>query len=572
MRIYVNQAGYLPNSVKTVILAENVKKQSSLGCMSDKVIRIFAQNSQNCILEKKAKYFGMDKDSGDFVWQADVSELTQEGYYEIREEEGAKANLRILKNIYQALNQVLCKAFYYQRCGIKLEEEYAGIFKRECCHTGKAVLLEDYLQMTDWKKSEKDIRWFDVTGGWHDAGDYGRYTTAAATALAHMLYAWKWFPESFQDELNIPESGNGVDDILNECLYELRWLLKMQMDDGSVRHKLTSMRHANFVMPDKDRRQMILFPESTISAGAFSAIMALASRIYRAIEPEFAATALEAAKRSWNWLESHPEFIGFHNPKGCNTGEYEDTDDRDERLWAACELYRCTGDEKYLEQTQALLAEIDDKTALGWTDVAGFAGWALLEEDMNGREATKGSCEIEEKLKEQYKDWILGEAQKVMKISKQSGYMAALESDDYGWGSNMVLLNQGMVLAEAYLLSRRKEFLECAGKQMDYLLGVNATGYSYVTGVGEHAIKNPHNRVTVADGIEDTIPGFVSGGANSCPVDEKAEWLIEPGTSPMKCFLDIWECYSLNEITIYWNSPAVFLAAFLNKNRVKEKK
>lgn len=173
MRIYVNQAGYLPNSVKTVILVENVKKQSSLECMSDRVIRIFAQNSQNCILEKKAKYFGMDKDSGDFVWQADVSELTQEGYYEIREEEGAKANLRILKNIYQALNQVLCKAFYYQRCGIKLEEKYAGIFKRECCHTGKAVLLEDYLQMTDGKKSEKDIRWFDVTGGWHDAGDYG---------------------------------------------------------------------------------------------------------------------------------------------------------------------------------------------------------------------------------------------------------------------------------------------------------------------------------------------------------------------------------------------------------------
>ena len=96
------------------------------------------------------------------------------------------------------------------------------------------------------------------------------------------------------------------------------------------------------------------------------------------------------------------------------------------------------------------------------------------------------------------------------------------------------------------------------------LLGVNGADYSYVTGAGEHAFKNPHNRVTVADGIDETIPGFVSGGPNGHPVDEKAEWLIVPGTPPMKCYLDIWECYSLNEITIYWNSPAIFLAAFLN--------
>ena len=104
---------------------------------------------------------------------------------------------------------------------------------------------------------------------------------------------------------------------------------------------------------------------------------------------------------------------------------------------------------------------------------------------------------------------------------------------------------------------------------MDYILGVNAAGYSYVTGIGEHSFRNPHNRVTVADGIEETIPGFVSGGPNACPVDEKAEWLIEPGTPPMKCYLDIWECYSLNEITIYWNSPAIFVSAFLDRELAK---
>ena len=136
--------------------------------------------------------------------------------------------------------------------------------------------------------------------------------------------------------------------------------------------------------------------------------------------------------------------------------------------------------------------------------------------------------------------------------------------EDYGWGSNMVLLNRAMILASAAVLTDDQSYADAVVSQMDYLLGVNGADYSYVTGAGEHAFKNPHNRVTVADGIDETIPGFVSGGPNGHPVDEKAEWLIVPGTPPMKCYLDIWECYSLNEITIYWNSPAIFLAAFLN--------
>lgn len=138
------------------------------------------------------------------------------------------------------------------------------------------------------------------------------------------------------------------------------------------------------------------------------------------------------------------------------------------------------------------------------------------------------------------------------------------DEDDYEWGSNMVLLNRAMILATAFCLKDRREYLNTVIRQMDYLLGINGTGYSYVTGIGEHSCQNPHNRVTVADGLEETIPGFVVGGPAANPADEKAEWLIVPDTPPMKCYLDLWECYSLNEITIYWNSPAIFVAAFLH--------
>ncbi|MGN0333480.1 MAG: glycoside hydrolase family 9 protein [Lachnospiraceae bacterium] len=557
MRIYMNQAGYLPDSRKTVILAEKADNQKDAGNSNEKVIKIYKEDKNTVVLEKKADYFGLDKDSGDYIWRADFSELTQEGYYTVCEGEGEGVSLRIMDNVYDTLNQILCKALYYQRCGMELEEKYAGIFKRKSCHEDMAVLLEDYEKITS--ENAEEIKRYDVKGGWHDAGDYGRYTTAAATALAHILYAYIFFPESFQASLHIPESANEMPDILNECMYELKWLFKMQREDGSVCHKLTSMRHANFVMPHEDKRQMILFPASTMATADFAAIMALAARLYRAFDEEFAQKAICAAERAWGWLEEHPEFIGFANPEGCNTGDYADIDDRDERLWASVELYQVTGEKKYLSFAEKLVDEIQDLTAMGWSDVAGLAGWAVLQRWIMKEEKVEESY-----LENKFKTAFLEMAEHIIRMSKNSGYLVAMETEDYGWGSNMVLMNRAMILATADLLNPTEEWKEAVVHQMDYLLGVNATGYSYITAVGNNSYQNPHNRVTVSDGLENTIPGFVVGGPNENPVDEKAEWLIVPGTPPMKCFLDIWECYSLNEITIYWNSPAIFLAAFLN--------
>lgn len=539
----------MPEGKKMAVLAWAGTAPSSVS-----VPEVVSVADGQCVLKAKLHHFGIDAASADDVWQADFSELEALGSYFIRCGEEKSCTFEIREDIYGGLNKLLNKALYFQRCGMALEEKYAGIFARACCHEGKAVLLEDYER---FMRGEKDVPLFDVTGGWHDAGDFGRYPTAAATALAHVLYAWKWFPESFEESLNIPESGDALDDILSECFYELRWLLKMQLNDGSVSHKLTSMRHANFVMPDRDKRQMILFPASTMAAADFAAVMALASRIYEETMPGFCKKALDSAKKAYQWLKAHPQFIGFENPKGCNTGGYEDTCDADERLWAAAELYAATGDEAYLKDAEVIFEKISDKTALGWTDVSGLAGWAFLDVQ------TERSAHIRTAFERSF----VHAADTFVKMGEACGYHAAMETDDYGWGSNMVLLNRGMVMATAYRFTGNEVYKTGAQHQMDYLLGVNAVGFSYVTGVGEQAFKNPHNRVTVADGIDETIPGFVSGGPNKEPCDEKAEWLIEPGTPPMKCYLDVWECYSLNEITIYWNSPAIFLAAFLDGNK-----
>ena len=130
----------------------------------------------------------------------------------------------------------------------------------------------------------------------------------------------------------------------------------------------------------------------------------------------------------------------------------------------------------------------------------------------------------------------------------------------------MNLMKHAMIFSIADKICGERQFYDYAAQQLHVLLGLNALGFSYVSGAGENSMKNPHMRPTAADGIDECIPGLVSGGPNRYPSDEAARKLIKNGTPPMKCYADDVGAYSLNEITIYWNSPAVFTAAYIIDN------
>lgn len=567
MNIYVNQLGYLPDSSKIAVFATPLKKDAPAPVVFGKAQ--LCKTDGTCVLEKDATVFGWDEASGDFVWQMDFSEVTETGSYEIKWSGNTSYPFTIGNHLYGDLNAILAKALYFQRCGMELDEKHAGKFARKSCHTKPSILWTEYEKFLAGEIAESELQKFDIRGGWHDAGDYGRYTTAAACALAHILYAYRFFPDAFTKSLNIPESGNGTPDILNECRYELDWMLQMQAEDGSVYHKHTTQNHAGFVMPCDDTNRMLLLPASSMAVADFVATMALASRIYRPFDNAFADRILRAAKKSYEWLEAHPDFL-FDPTPNCRTGGYGDRSDKDERMWAAMELYRCTGDDCYLTKAKTFFDEHPNPVQYGWADISGFAGWALLEDELMKSPVSNcaGSLSAQEQeFRSAYKEALFKEAHSILELIDNCGYGVALNPKHYPWGSNLTVLNRAMLLGTVYLLEAQPAYYTGVVRQMDYLLGVNATNYSYITGAGAHAFCNPHNRITVADGIDETIPGFVSGGANGHPGDEKAKWLILPGTSPMKCYLDIWECYSLNEITIYWNSPAIFATAFLDSTR-----
>ncbi len=542
--IYFNQIGYLPHATKIAVLTHK----------ADHFFLCDRKTGEN-VYEGIVQPFKKERDaaSGDIVFHADFSDFCAEGEYFLRAGEILSAPFAISKTIYHQLKIDLLRSYYFQRCGCALTSAHAGKYIHGCCHSTPATLLDD--------PSVK----LDLSGGWHDAGDYGRYVTAAATALAHLLYAFVLFPDRLLTPLDIPESGNGTPDLLNECRYELTWLLKMQRADGGVFHKVSTWHHAPFIMPEFDTAPLFAYAISTPATADFAAVMALASRVYAPLDKIFAEKLKNAALRSWDFLENHPEQSAFTNPPGSGTGEYGDFCDRDERFWAAAELFSLTGEEKFFDVLSSLFREEFSKTALGYASTGGFGALSFYLSPVFEKTDSENLRQQEmNSLRNEIRREFLAEANHCIVLNSKSAYPVAMAEKDYHWGSNMTVMNRGILLILGFLFTGDKKYREAALAQLDYLLGRNALGFCYVTGHGTHSCLHPHMRTIFADGIEEPIPGFVSGGPNMHPCDEVGKHQLPANTPPMKSYLDDYACYSLNEVTIYWNSPAVFVTAFFD--------
>lgn len=534
-RIFVSQTGYYPADVKKAVLNFSAENFS-----------VILQDGTE-VMQGKCSHFGQDRSSGDDVYIADFSALTAEGEYRIAASGEISPKFAVGRDVNKKLFRDVMRAYYYLRCGMELDTCHAGKFTHKACHTDVAV---------DWLDSSVKK---EVSGGWHDAGDYGRYVTPGAAACAQLLYAYILYPDAAGSlDLNIPESGGKYPDWLAECKYELDWLLKMQKPDGSVYHKATTAQHAAFVMPELDTSQMYLLPFSSMATADFAAVCALASRVYKQFDPEYSKVLLNAAEKTAVWLKENPQFIGFNNPKGCGTGGYGESSDKDNRFWAFAELYSATGRQEYHDLMQSYLIYDFSRTELGVGSVGGLGALSYI------------MCENPGKRKEfdaAFREMFCNQARRIKWMSSRCGYSCALTERDYNWGSNMGLMKNAMICAIADAVCHTDEFRDTAKAQLDVLTGVNALGVSYVTGNGEHAYSHPHLRPAFADGIEECIPGMVSGGPNSHPVEKDARFFIPEGTPPMKCYIDRTEFYSINEITIYWNSPAAFVLAYLENGQ-----
>ncbi len=529
--ITVNQVGYGLKSVKHA----TISRDGHYTLYNSKGERV--QEGEAVLVD--------DENSGEKAGCIDFTAVETPGKYYFVDEKGERsAGFTIGRKVYASLFKDSLRMYYFQRCGMKLEEKYAGKFAHKACHCMNARIL-----------GSDPAKYVKLKGGWHDAGDFGRYVTAGAVALAHLLYAYSLKPKAFKFSLDIPESGSGMPDILSECAYELDWMLRMQEKDGGVHHKATSMSFVDFIMPEDDKEEPVITPVSSLATADQAAIMALAARIYEEYDEKRAKAYKKSALAAGKWLIANPDFL-FKNPREVHTGTYEDKCDADERLWAAAELFQLTGDSKWIAVIRGILELRIDTAALGWADVGGLASLSVLM-------AKKGV--FPKDLCDRLKGSWLEEADRLKAVAKDNPYELAFHPYNFIWGSNMQVLCNAMVLCFAHKLSGDKEYLDYAAFQLDYILGRNAMDTSYVTGHGEKAFRDPHNRPTVADGIDEPIPGYVSGGPNYRSGDTVANEKNFGGRAPMKWYADDWRSYCSNEITIYWNSPLVYVLAYITE-------
>ncbi|MBR4096855.1 MAG: glycoside hydrolase family 9 protein [Oscillospiraceae bacterium] len=531
-KIILNQVGYISNQVKTAVYAGSADSFQIVDAKTGKTM--FSGLLRSTVY---------DKASGDTVSLIDFSTFNKRGKYYIRI--GLKKSLPfvISDNPYNELKKGLLKGLYYNRCG-KLDKRFAGDYAHKSCHSDLVPFFEN------------PSRRIDVSGGWHDSGGYGKFSVCTSVALGHLLYAYKLFPESFAEETGIPESGNGVPDILNECRVGLEWLLKMQTRDGGIHHKVVWQIPPEPTMPDEDSSEHYIFAKSHQAAACGCAVFALASGVFAEFDKEFSSRLNEAAINAWIWLMNNPNYEPFETPPTVTlnaAGDFYDDNFNDELFWAVSELYEMTGDADFHKKIGELCGIVDG-TGFVNREVSGFGAIAYL----------FGTQPRDKNIEQMLHLRLRIKADNLYGLSQKSGYKTAKSADDYTRGSNMYSMTDSIALILAYRIFGCKEYLDTVCEQMNYILGKNPMGICYVTGFGKVSVKNPHHRPSDADDIEEPVPGLLVCGPSKLIQDDFTQWNIPEEAAPAKCYYDIVNSYTTNEPTIYSNSAAVFVAGYLD--------
>ncbi len=532
--IRINQIGYLPDASKSAVVA-------GVGTTFYLIPAAGGAATYSGKLEGPMS----DSVTGEEICLADFSIFQIRGDYRLVVEGiGASYPFRIADDVYREIDQAALKFFYFQRCGLALEEAYAGDWKHEVCHQEQGIVLED------------DSLMWEAPGGWHDAGDYGRYTVNTAVSVADLLLSWDMYPEAFADDTGIPESGNGTPDVLDEARYALEWMLHMQDNaSGGVYHKMTSVNFPSLLLkPEQDNMKMYFSPVSSTATADFAAVLALAARVYKTIAPDFSQKCLASAEKAWFWLKAFEGPPGFANPEGMQTGEYGDRIDQDERFWAAAELFRTTGKTEYGDAVRIAFTKGElSFLGLGWQEVSGFGSiaWLFAEQQEKDSVVTAGITDL-----------VMTAAKNILQRVQSDTYGSPLLPAEYGWGSNSGVLNHAILLLIANSLQPGDDWIKAAEACRQYLLGGNIIGQCYFTGFGTKTVLQPHHRPSAADRVKAPVPGMLAGGPNGQLQDPAAKAACD-GLPPAACYVDDISSYSTNEIAINWNAPAVFLFAGL---------
>jgi endoglucanase len=537
--IRVNQLGFLPGASKLAVVENAAADRFS-------VVRI---DDDHTVLRGTLQPAATWVPANRVAAVADLSALSKPGRYRIVIDGLPPSDpFPINAHAYDQLVDAALKGYYFWRAGTALETPHAGIYTRAAGHPDTRVEVH----ASAASESRPAGTTISAPGGWYDAGDYNKYVVNSGIATYTLLAAYEHFPTFFRKRrIGIPESSNAAPDILDDARWNLQWMLTMQDPaDGGVYHKLTTLKFDAPVMPEHDVARRYVVQKTTAATLDFAAVMAVASRIHAQHEARFpgdAARMRAAAESAWRWAQAYPDIV-YRQPADVFTGAYADQQLDDEFAWAAAELYLLTGNASYL---QAFRQRGLEPSVPSWSDVGGL-GWISLahhRKRLSAKERARIVQQVDTLAAQLVAQW------------RDSPWKIAMQPRDFVWGSNAVVLNQAIMLLQGHALTGKRDYLAAAQSQLDYILGRNPLGVSFVTGQGLRAPLHIHHRPSQADGIEAPVPGLLSGGPNPGQQDAKDCPLPYPSTLPALAWLDHECSYASNEVAINWNAPLVYVAA-----------
>lgn len=555
--IRLNTVGYLPTTEKKASIAAP--------CTNFTVVRLPAGLK---VFSGKVTGPVFNDDTQEQLYTADFSACNESGEFELDVPGvGRSAPFRIDADVYRDPFSTVMLGMYLWRCGTAVSATYHGqTFAHGPCHTNDA-----WLDFVGGGHTQKDS-----TKGWHDAGDYNKYTVNAGMTVGTLFRAWEDFgPQIRKVSLQIPEAGGKLPDFLAELKWEMDWVLTMQAPDGSVYHKVTTKRFGPFIMPEAETEARYFTPWGSEATAHFVGMTAQAARIYRPYDPAYAERCLQAAQRSYQFLKANPEFHKA-DPTNFHTGSYEIDETKESshrlngipnnRLWAEAELWETTGSPDVLRDLQTRIRAIKGQVnfEFDWDEVKDLGLLRYLFSQRPGRDAA---------LVNLVRGNLLAVADEMVQTNRSFGYANPYGSR-YGWGYNGFVARQTLVLmaadrltrdgstpatqegGSAHLLQtprqpqRKTEYRTACLDALNFLLGRNCYGRSFVTGIGFRPPMHPHDRRSGADKIVDPWPGYLVGGPNP----KAADWKDSQGDA------------RTNEIALNWNAALIYaLAAFLNE-------
>lgn len=595
-QIIVDQFGWRTNARKVVVFSDPINGQNGSVSYTPGAqfqVRRTSDNgvafTGNIVSWNGGNTHG---DSGDKVWHGDFSGLTTPGSYYVVD---AARNVRsyefeIKNDIYAPVLKTSVKTFYYQRSGTAIPATHGGNWNHPTAHAQDANAL---LYTTSAQSGTAR----NVTGGWYDAGDYNKYIPFLAGTLWDLLVAYELRPTVFPDNTNIPESGNGVPDVLDELKWELDWMLKMQQTNGGVNNRVAVTSYDNGAdNPATDTQARYYTNVTTWATATFAALTAHAARTYQTINPAYATTLRTAAEKAWTFLEANASMSPASGTDGAamaaaDAGANANADRR-LRVYAAAELFRTTGLGKYKTYFESYYKNVGATSENGFHPFSNGNADASLCWDLNRAyfiycQTTGATPAVVTELKSRFQnamDWNIEPAHN----SKTDPYLGFMWSGHYSWGSNQAKMKwaQLAILSAELGINPAKTALykQIAEEYLHYMHGRNPLAWVYLSNMGtKGANLGGDNSVMEIyhswyrdgsakyDGASSQFgpaPGFVAGGPNQFYSGTITPPKSEP---PMKAYRD-WNTvypdasWEVTEPAIYYQAAYTFVVAYFSEN------